>query len=165
MNRLLNLRAWIAVFGVWLLASPGWPASPVDVYQFESPAQEARYRRLIGEFRCPTCLNTNLTGSDAPIAQDLRRAVYRLAVEEQRSDAQVRAFLQERYGDFVLYDPPIRPATYLLWFGPLALLLIGIVVWRRTVRGASGNVAQLNDSERARLAELLEQNAADREQS
>lgn len=136
-------------------AAPLLAANPVDVFSFEQPADEARYRDLIAEFRCPKCLNTNLLGSDAPIAQDLRRTVYRLAIAEGRSDVEVRAYLQERYGDFVLYNPPVRPATYLLWFGPVGLLLIGLMVWRRTVRNAQGNQAALGAEDRARLDALL----------
>ncbi|MEC8060686.1 MAG: cytochrome c-type biogenesis protein, partial [Pseudomonadota bacterium] len=87
------------------LASVAHGASTVDVLAFESEQQQRRYKALIDEFRCPKCLNTNLSGSDAPIAQDLRRSVYRL-VQEGRSDQQIRDFLQQRYGDFVLYKPP-----------------------------------------------------------
>ncbi|MGI9328471.1 MAG: cytochrome c-type biogenesis protein [Pseudomonadales bacterium] len=138
-----------------LLSSPAQSANPVDVYAFESPADETRYRALIAEFRCPKCLNTNLLGSDAPIAQDLRRTVYRLAIAEGRSDPEVRDYLQQRYGDFVLYDPPVRPATYLLWFGPLLLLFVGVLVWRRTVRNAQANDATLDAQSQARLDALL----------
>lgn len=140
-----------------LLSSLTFAVDPVDVFDFKAPAEEARYRDLIAEFRCPKCLNTNLMGSDAPIAQDLRRTVYRLAIAEQRSDAEVREYLQERYGDFVLYDPPVRPATFVLWFGPVLLLLIGALAWRRTVRRAQDNDATLSAAERERLAELLRQ--------
>lgn len=137
------------------LADSAFGVNPVDVFAFDTPAEEARYRSLIAEFRCPKCLNTNLTGSDAPIAKDLRRTVYRLAIVEQRSDEQVRSFLHERYGDFVLYSPPVRPGTWLLWFGPVVALLIGAVVWRRTVRGAQNNDASLSAEEQARLQALL----------
>ncbi|MFK7913767.1 MAG: cytochrome c-type biogenesis protein [Pseudomonadales bacterium] len=152
--RLLGSALMLVVLG---LASPAWSVNPVDVFAFATPAEEARYRSLIGEFRCPKCLNTNLTGSDAPIAKDLRRTVYRLAIAEQRSDAEVREFLHERYGDFVLYSPPVRPGTWLLWFGPVLVLLIGVVVWRRTVRGAQRNDASLSAAEQARLDALLGQ--------
>ena len=81
---------------------------------FESEQQQRRYKALIDEFRCPKCLNTNLSGSDAPIAQDLRRSVYRL-VQEGRSDQQIRDFLQQRYGDFVLYKPPFAGPTAFIW--------------------------------------------------
>lgn len=106
-------------------------ATPVDVYDFPDADTEARYRELIAEFRCPLCLNTNLAGSDAPIAQDLRRTVHRLVVAEQADDDTVRDFLQARYGDFVLYDPPFRPGTALLWLGPLVFLALGLwALWR-----------------------------------
>lgn len=145
---------------LWCLGAAAYGVNPVDVYDFESAAQEERYRTLIAEFRCPKCLNTNLPGSDAPIAQDLRRTVYRLAISENRSDDEVREYLHERYGDFVLYDPPIRPATWVLWFGPVLLLLLGAFAWRRTVQGAQGNDSQLSDDERARLAALLKQDSS-----
>ncbi len=103
-------------------------ASPVDVFQFPDAALEARYRSLIAELRCPKCLNTNLAGSDAPIAQDLRVLVHRLLTQEAYSDDEVRAFLQARYGDFVLYDPPLKPGTYLLWFGPVVFIGLGLVL-------------------------------------
>lgn len=106
-------------------------AGPVDLYAFESAADEQRFRELIAELRCPKCLNTNLAGSDAPIAADLRRTVHRLMVEEGMSDAEILSFLQARYGDFVLYNPPFRPDTWILWLGPVAFLLLGgLVLWR-----------------------------------
>lgn len=136
-----------------------WSANPVDVFAFETPAQEARYRALIAEFRCPKCLNTNLLGSDAPIAQDLRRTVHRLAIAEGRSDEEVRDFLQTRYGDFVLYSPPVRPGTYLLWFGPGVLLLVSFWVLRRTVRNAARREPSLSGDDQARLDALLRDDA------
>ena len=102
-------------------------ASTVDVLAFESAEQQRRYKALIDEFRCPKCLNTNLSGSDAPIAQDLRLSVYRL-VRDGQSDQQIRDFLQHRYGDFVLYKPPFSGRTAFIWLIPIGLLLIGAVV-------------------------------------
>ncbi|MCL4149338.1 UNVERIFIED_CONTAM: hypothetical protein GTU68_014832 [Idotea baltica] len=113
----------------------------------------ARYQALIAEFRCPKCLNTNLKGSDSPIAVDLRRAVARL-LREGNSDQQVRDYLQERYGDFVLYNPPFKPATYVLWLGPLVFLLLALLVVWRTVARAKGAQAQALDQEA--LAKVLE---------
>ena len=137
------------------LAGGAVAATPVDVYDFPTPELEARYRALIDEFRCPLCLNTNLAGSDAPIAQDLRRTVHRLVVEEQASDAQVREFLQERYGDFVLYDPPFRLGTALLWLAPLAFLLLGGWALLRVVRQPPA--APLTEAEQAQLQRLLDE--------
>ncbi len=94
----------------------------VDDFSFESEAENQRYTKLIAQFRCPKCLNTNLTGSDAPIAQDLRRAVYRL-MQEGKTDQEIRDFMRDRYGDYILYDPRLTPTTLLLWFSPLLLVL------------------------------------------
>ena len=102
-------------------------ASTVDVLAFESEQQQRRYKALIDEFRCPKCLNTNLSGSDAPIAQDLRRSVYRL-VRDGHTDQHIRDFLQQRYGDFVLYKPPFSGRTAFIWLIPIGLLLLGVAV-------------------------------------
>jgi len=134
--------------------TPVWAASVVDVYDFPSAEHEVRYRALIAELRCPKCLNTNLAGSDAPIAQDLRRTVHRLVTVEEMSNQEIRAFLQERYGDFVLYSPPFRPGTWLLWLGPLAFLLAGVVVLLRLVRRPPAE--PLSAAESAQLHALLE---------
>ncbi len=129
-------------------------AGPVDIYDFPDAATETRYRALIAEFRCPKCLNTNLSGSDAPIAKDLRRTVHRLVVSEGRDNAQVRRYLQERYGDFVLYDPPFRPGTWILWLAPLLLVVVGLGVLVRVVRQPAAE--PLSDSENARLRVILD---------
>ena len=134
---------------------PAWGVSPVDVHEFPDVRTEARFRALIAEFRCPKCLNTNLAGSDAPIAQDLRAAVHRLVVREGLSDAQVRDYLQARYGDFVLYDPPLKAATLLLWGGPILFVLtgLGLIAWRLRYQRS----AQLSDADQARLAKILDE--------
>ena len=150
-RRSLILTALLA-----LLAVPALGAGPVDVYDFPDAATEARYRALIDEFRCPKCLNTNLSGSDAPIAKDLRRTVHRLVVEEGASDEAVRDFLQARYGDFVLYDPPFKPGTWILWLTPVVLLGAGVLVMIRVLRQGEAPSAVLADADRDRLAEILD---------
>ncbi len=126
-------------------------ASAIDGFDFASPETAARYQRLLGEFRCPKCLNESLASSGAPIAVDLRRAVRRL-VEAGESDAAIRRHLQERYGDFVLYDPPLRPTTYLLWFSPLALLLVVVAILVRTAKRRPANTT---DAEREQARRLI----------
>lgn len=129
-------------------------ASTVDVLTFESAQQQRRYQALIDEFRCPKCLNTNLSGSDAPIAQDLRRSVYRL-VRDGQSDQQIRDFLQQRYGDFVLYKPPFSGSTAFIWLIPIGLLLIGaMVLFALQNRGRRRPVA-LSAQETQRVDRLL----------
>lgn len=150
-------RRWLrGALALLVLCSAGLAlgASQVDIYEFNSAEEEARYRGLVAELRCPKCLNTNLAGSDAPIARDLRRAVHRLITEENMSDAEIRAFLQERYGDFVLYNPPFRPDTWVLWLAPGAFLLIGLLVLWRILRRQADQ--PLSADESARLRAILE---------
>jgi cytochrome c-type biogenesis protein CcmH len=150
-------RHWLhGALTLLLLCSAGMAlgASQVDIYEFNSAEEEVRYRGLVAELRCPKCLNTNLAGSDAPIARDLRRAVHRLITEEKMSDAEIRAYLQERYGDFVLYNPPFRPDTWILWLAPGAFLLIGLLVLWRILRRQDDQ--PLSADESARLRAILE---------
>jgi cytochrome c-type biogenesis protein CcmH len=142
----LLLAALLLFGGVGQLHAAG----PVDLYAFDDPADEQRFRQLIGELRCPKCLNTNLAGSDAPIAADLRRTVHRLIHEEGMSDAQILAFLQARYGDFVLYNPPFRPDTWILWFGPAIFLLLGALVLWRMLRQPPPEALSSEEAARAR---------------
>lgn len=100
----------------------------VDTYHFESAVQEAQYRTLITEFRCPTCQNQNLAGSDAPLAQDLKRTTYELVLAG-KTDAEIRSYMVARYGDFISYKPPINAHTAWLWFLPPLFLLVLVSVW------------------------------------
>ena len=105
--------------------SPGQAVIEMD--QLSNPELSARYRQLIEEYRCPKCQNQNLAGSDSPISADLRREIRRM-LEEGDSDEQISDYLVARYGDFVLYRPRLTQGTYLLWWGPGLLLLIGLSV-------------------------------------
>lgn len=139
-----------------LLALLGVPAfAAIDVHVFETPEQEQRYRELVDELRCPKCQNQNLAGSDAPVAKDLRDRTYKLLMEG-KSDTEIRAYMVERYGDFITYRPPLRASTLLLWVGPFVLLLAvaAVLVWR--VRRPPAAPTPLTDEERARLARLLD---------
>lgn len=138
----------------------------IDVYDFDSIQQEAQYRGLIEELRCPKCQNQNLAGSDAPIAQDLKQKTYDM-VKDGRSDTEIRSYMQERYGDFISYKPPVRPSTWILWFFPPLLLVFLIVGWfwqskrhQRIASGQSGvtvdsGAAALTAAEQAELDRLL----------
>ena len=135
-----------------------WAASPVDVYQFDNAEQQRRYKALIEEFRCPKCLNTNIAGSDAPIAQDLRRTVHKLVVTDGLSDQEVRDFLQQRYGDFVLYKPPFNARTVVIWLMPLALAVLGgIVLFFLLTRARDKRAVALNDADQSRLQAILKE--------
>ncbi len=153
----LRLTPWVMLalaIAAGLAAQPSRAASPVDLFEFSSEAEQARYLALIAELRCPKCLNTNLAGSDAPIAQDLRRTVYRLITEDGMSDGEIRAYLQARYGDFVLYDPPFRPDTWVLWLAPVLFGLVGaLVIWRLLRRPAA---TPLTVAEQAELRGIVD---------
>ena len=126
----------------------------VDVREFRNDAEEARYRALTEELRCPKCQNTNLAGSDAGLAGDLKDRVYE-QVRAGRSDQEIRDYLIARYGDFITYKPPLRAGTLLLWGGPgLLLVLVGIALFLRT---GSRPVREkpLTPDEQARLQALL----------
>jgi len=108
--------------------------------EFRSAAEETRFHKLTAELRCVMCQNQSLADSNAQIAQDLRREVLGL-MHQGKDDAEIKRFLVERYGDFVLYQPQVSSGTWLLWFGPLLLVVGGaVVVWRIIVarRGAAG---------------------------
>ena len=97
---------------------------------FDDPVLNERYRALIHEIRCPKCLNESIGESKAPVAADLRREVRRL-LSEGASDDDVKAFLSSRYGEFVLYSPPLTPTTFIVWAAPFALVALGaLVFWR-----------------------------------
>ncbi len=96
-------------------------------------ALEARLKNLEEELRCLVCQNQTLADSTAPLAEDLRREVRELALQG-KSDAEIKQYLVARYGDFVLYKPPVKPTTWLLWFGPFAFLLGGGLVWYVVLR-------------------------------
>lgn len=102
--------------------------SMIDAYQFKTPAQEQRFFELTSELRCPQCQNQTIGDSDAKIAQDLRKEVYRLLVQENASDEAIIDFMLTRYGDFILYMPRFEGVNLILWLAPPLLLLIGLMV-------------------------------------
>jgi cytochrome c-type biogenesis protein CcmH len=98
-----------------------------DLYNFSTPEKKARFYSVLNELRCLVCQNQTLADSNAPVAQDLRREVAKL-VEQNDTEQQVIDFLVKRYGDFVLYKPPLKNTTYILWLAPFMLLLIGFFI-------------------------------------
>jgi cytochrome c-type biogenesis protein CcmH len=137
-----------------VLAGPSL-AFTLEEFTFDTPAQQAEFRGLIDELRCLVCQNESLSASQAELAQDLRREVYQM-MRSGKSKAEVVDFLVARYGDFVLYEPPIKPSTYVLWFGPLALGLLGALVLLRTLKAkAKDGTNDLSPDERERLASVL----------
>lgn len=135
------------LFAILLLAAA--PALAIDMEPaFEDPALQARYEALTRELRCTVCQNQTIADSNASLARDLRREVRRL-MSEGKTDQEIRDFLTARYTDFVLYKPPVKPQTYLLWAAPFLLLAGGLgaaaVVIARRARIARENPALLDD--------------------
>lgn len=120
-----------------------------------SAAQEQRADKLAHGLRCLVCQNQTLAESNAPLAQDMRNLI-RGQLAEGRTDAQIMRFFEDRYGDFVRYDPPFKPITWLLWLGPFALLALGFAVLLRTLRRRAGARAPLTADERERAARFLD---------
>jgi len=119
------------------------------------PVLEKRVMALAEELRCLVCQNQTLAESNAPLAEDLRNQV-RERMREGKSDREVIDFLVERYGDFVLYRPPLKATTILLWFGPLLLLAVGFaVLLRRVRRRRAPEETQISAADRKRAAEIL----------
>ena len=123
------------------------PAQPLE---FHDRAEEQRFHKLTLELRCVMCQNQSLADSDAPIAHDLRREVFNL-MREGRSDAEIKAFLVDRYGEFVLYRPQFGGGTLLLWLGPAVVLLAGaavvVVVVRRRAAGNRSALDPVDDGQ------------------
>jgi cytochrome c-type biogenesis protein CcmH len=143
-----------------LLAWGGASAFTLEEFQFKDPAQEQQFRDLIGKLRCLVCQNESLAASQADLAQDLRKEVYNMMRDGKDDDA-IIAFLVERYGDFVLYEPPVKPSTYILWFGPFVLIgLGGFLLLRALKRKKTEPEQDLSAAERARIDLLTKPLAA-----
>lgn len=137
----------IALLAACLALAP--LAGAVDSGQrFEDPAEQSRYERVIRDLRCLVCRSESIADSNAPLAADLRREVETL-MRAGKSDREIYAFMTERYGDFVLLQPPVAPRTWLLWAAPALFLAGGIaivlVIVRRRARAASADPAALDE--------------------
>jgi len=150
------IRTLIAA-ALLLIALLVW-AGKMEPAQSADAALDARLKKLETELRCLVCQNQTLADSNADLAEDLRREVRELAVSG-KSDDEIRSYLVARYGDFVLYNPPVKPTTWLLWFGPFALAVGGAGLWwvilRRRARMATSTPFDSSDAQ-ARGRELLD---------
>ncbi|GLQ86946.1 cytochrome c-type biogenesis protein [Dyella flagellata] len=111
-------------------------AQAIDPLPFRDHAEELRFQHLTSELRCLVCQDENLADSNADFARDLRHKVFEL-MQQGKSDAEIKQYLVDRYSEFVLYDPPVNHRTWLLWFGPLLILLAGGAVVAYTIRKRS----------------------------
>ena len=142
----------------------GMANAAIDTYEFKDEVERERFRSLTEELRCPKCQNQDLADSNAPIATDLRREIFRM-LGEGKDNQQIIDFMVDRYGDFVRYKPALTGKTAILWFGPLGLLVgglvvIGVIVGRRRSQRAT-QVDTLSAEERQRLDTLLDKTKDD----
>ena len=148
------MRAVAALAAALLLATGAWAKEAAPLA--EDPAVEQRMIRITEDLRCLVCQNESLAGSRADLAEDLRREV-RSLIKQGKTDEEVKDFLVSRYGDFVLYKPPVKPTTWLLWTGPFVFLVIGVIVLVRYLRRRDSQVAHstLTEEEKQRAEALL----------
>jgi cytochrome c-type biogenesis protein CcmH len=117
--------------------------------------REARVAEIAAGLRCMVCQNQSIADSNADLAVDLRQQI-REQLDAGRSDEEIRAYMAERYGDFILYQPPLKGSTWLLWVGPALLLIIGVIVLQRHLRGRRVDQTPLSAAEHERATSLLE---------
>jgi len=129
----------------------------VEIQRFENAQQQQQYKKLIDELRCLVCQNQNLADSDAELAQDLRKKVATMIVDNKTED-EIIDYMVARYGDFVLYRPPFKLQTLLLWLGPFLILVIGVMVLLRFIRKQqAGVVDEVADEQVEKARDMLEQ--------
>ncbi|WNO07689.1 cytochrome c-type biogenesis protein [Teredinibacter sp. KSP-S5-2] len=149
-------KLFFALCFCFIAAMSGRVFAEVDVFDFDTDSQRLRYQDLAAELRCPKCQNQNLIDSNSQISADLRKEVVRL-IKEGKSDREVKAYLVQRYGDFVLYKPPFQGNTLVLWWGPVFLLFLGLLVFvviivQRQKQPAEEIDTSLDESEQEVLA-------------
>ena len=151
-----GLRAFVFAIVIGLVGGAAHAANVFEPRGFTSPEHEKRYHALIDELRCLVCQNQTIADSNADLASDLRREVYRM-VEDGQSAEEIAGFMVARYGDFVLYRPPLRSGTVLLWAGPFLLVAAGLTVLavhlRRRRRTPS---TPIDEDARERLQRIIE---------
>ena len=143
------MKRWWLTLLCLVIALPSWA---------DNGAAEKRMLDIAGELRCLVCQNESIAASRADLAVDLRQQI-REQIQVGKSDAEIRAYMVDRYGDFVLYRTPLKATTLLLWFGPMLLLAFGLLVLATTLRRRKSSVADalLSDDERKRAQALLAQ--------
>lgn len=138
-----------------MLAWVSFAQASIYAFDFNDPHKEARFKQLSEELRCLVCQNQSLADSNADLALDLRKELYKL-IQDGATDEQIKDFMVSRYGDFVLYKPPIKTTTYILWFGPFLLAAIGLFILLRLIRSVGKqNTPTLTAEDHQRAQQLL----------
>jgi len=133
-------------------------AAAIDVYKFDNEEQEALFKTLTAELRCPKCQNNNLADSNASIAKDMRQKTYNMVIEGKNED-QIVDYWVDRFGNFVIYKPPVTLATSILWVAPGLFVVLGFVIIvrnsRRKLRTRDEDEDELTGADKDRLAKIL----------
>ncbi len=145
------MRALVAVL-LFMLSSSLFAG--IEVYRFDDPFDEQRYKALVTELRCLVCQNQNIADSNAELAQDLRQQTYEM-IQKGESNEAIISYMVDRYGDFVLYRPPVKQSTIMLWVGPFMILIIAILVLVRVIKGRADERDELPDQQQLDEAEAL----------
>jgi cytochrome c-type biogenesis protein CcmH len=163
-DRLMTIKPWRTVLLVTALALSAAAVGRVEVKPFETPEQEERYDKLISELRCLVCQNQNLADSNSELAVDMRRKTYEM-VKQNKSEKEIANFMVERYGDFVLYRPPLNSNTVLLWTGPFIILIIAVTLLLRTIkkRREEAGDTSVDETQLRAAASLLERDSDKRD--
>ncbi|MGR8942215.1 MAG: cytochrome c-type biogenesis protein [Gammaproteobacteria bacterium] len=142
---------------IFLFLWVGASLAGVEYREFADPEQQEAYESLTSELRCLVCQNQTIADSNADLAADLRRQVYEM-LQQGQSKEEVLKFMTERYGDFVLYNPPFKAKTVLLWFGPVLFFLIGVIFVILLIRRKQTRLQpELSDEQRRKIRRLLDE--------
>jgi cytochrome c-type biogenesis protein CcmH len=127
----------------------------IEVREFDDPARQELYEELVDELRCLVCQNQNLAASNADLAKDLRRQAYEM-IQQGADKEEIIAYMVDRYGDFVLYRPPLKSTTVFLWLGPIVFVAAGLMVVAVIARRRTAASGTLSEDERRKARKLLE---------
>ena len=150
LKRLTQLCSLSILCSIMFFANAG----PIDTYEFPDEVTKKRFASLTYELRCPKCQNQNLADSNSQIAVDLRKEVYDMLLDG-RTDTEIMNFMVDRYGEFVLYRPRVSEMTYVLWYGPIAFIIIGGFVVFLFVRKKKEKPQALNSEQKQQLKDIL----------
>ena len=130
-------------------------AAPIETFKFDSPQTEATFHKLSEELRCLVCQNQNIAESNADLAKDLRLEIYTM-LRQGKTEDEIIEFMVQRYGDYVLYRPPVKPLTWLLWFGPILVFVIAVVSVMRFMKSQMRSKApeKLSETDIERIKDL-----------
>lgn len=152
----MNIKFYSLLF-IGLLVLSGKLFAGVEIQRFENAQQQQQYKKLIDELRCLVCQNQNLADSDAELAQDLRKKVADMIVSNKSED-EIIDYMVARYGDFVLYRPPFKLQTLLLWLGPFLILVVAVLVLVKNIRAQQAKEKiTVASAQKEKARQILEQ--------